>query len=183
MRFAIFLMIYTIPAGRREFSHFQFSGYTICTTVRERKMVEELQAKVLLVDDEEDFLTMLSERLKVRGLMVTTVTRGEDAVDEIDNQKFDLIVLDLSMPGIDGLETLKRIKAKQPDAEIIMLTGQGTIKTSMEAMKLGAEDFMEKPVDIAQLMDRISDAKDNRMLAMKNKSSKDIEKILLSKDR
>ena len=146
-------------------------------------MAEELKTKILLVDDEEDFLTMLADRLEVRGLMVDTVTRGEDAVARVDDQRFDLIVLDLSMPGIDGLETLKRIKTKQPDAEIIMLTGQGTIKSSMEAMKLGAEDFMEKPVNIADLMDRISDARDKRMLVMQHKSAKDIEKILYSKSR
>ncbi len=132
-------------------------------------MAEELKAKVLLVDDEEDFLTTLAERLETRGLKVSTVTRGEDAVTKVDEQRFDLIVLDLSMPGIDGLETLKRIKAKQPDAEIIMLTGQGSIKTSIEAMKLGAEDFLQKPVNITELMDKISEAKDKRLLVLQNK--------------
>jgi DNA-binding NtrC family response regulator len=144
-------------------------------------MVEELKAKVLLVDDEEDFLTTLAERLEVRGLKVNTVTRGEDAIAQVDDQNFDLIVLDLSMPGIDGLETLKRIKAKQPDAEIIILSGQGSIKTSIEAMKLGAEDFMEKPVNISELMEKISDAKDKRLLVMQKKSAKEIDKILHSK--
>ena len=85
------------------------------------------------------------------------------------------------MPGIDGLETLKRIKAKQPDAEIIMLSGQGSIKTSIEAMKLGAEDFIEKPVDISELMDKISEAKDKRLLVLQSKSVKEIEKILHTK--
>jgi len=85
------------------------------------------------------------------------------------------------MPGIDGLETLKRIKAKQPDAEIIMLTGQGSIRTSMEAMKLGAEDFLQKPVNMSDLMDRINDAKDKRLMVMKSKSVKEIEKILHTK--
>jgi DNA-binding NtrC family response regulator len=144
-------------------------------------MVEKLKARVLLVDDEEDFLITLAERLETRGLTVSTVTKGEDAVTKVDEQKFDLIVLDLSMPGIDGLETMKRIKAKQPDAEIIMLTGQGSIRSSIEAMKLGAEDFLQKPVEIAELMDKISDAKDKRMLVMQKKSAKEIEKILHSK--
>ncbi|MCK9296710.1 MAG: response regulator, partial [Desulfobulbaceae bacterium] len=116
-------------------------------------MVEKLKAKVLLVDDEADFLATLAERLETRGLKVNTVTRGEDAVATVESQSFDLIVLDLAMPGIDGLETLKRIKAKQPDAEIIMLSGKGSVKTSTEAIKLGAEDFMEKPVDIKELME------------------------------
>lgn len=144
-------------------------------------MVEQLKAKVLLVDDEVDFLTTLAERLESRGLKVTTLTRGEDAVATVEAQSFDLIVLDLSMPGIDGLETLKRIKAKQPDAEIIMLTGQGSIKTSIEAMKLGAGDFIEKPVNITELMDKISDAKDKRLHVLESKSVKEIEKILHTK--
>lgn len=144
-------------------------------------MEGELKAKVLLVDDETDFLATLSERLEARGLKVNTASSGEDAVAKVDSQSFDLIVLDLAMPGIDGLETLKRIKAKQPDAEIIMLSGQGSIKTSIEAMKLGAEDFIEKPVNISELMDKISEAKDKRMLVLQAKSVKEIEKILHTK--
>lgn len=143
--------------------------------------MEELKAKVLLVDDETDFLSTLAERLEARGMKVSTATSGEDAVANADKEGFDLIVLDLAMPGIDGLETLKRIKAKQPDAEIIMLTGQGSIKTSIEAMKLGAEDFLQKPVNITELMDKISEAKDKRMLVLQAKSVKEIEKILHTK--
>jgi DNA-binding NtrC family response regulator len=150
-------------------------------TEREKKMVEELKAKVLLVDDEEDFLSTLSERLVVRGLKVTAVTRGEDAVAKIDEQTYDLIVLDLAMPGIGGLEAMKRIKMKQPDAEIIILSGQGSIKTSIEAMKLGAEDFLQKPVDMADLLQKISDAKEKRITIMQAKSAEEIEKILKSK--
>jgi DNA-binding NtrC family response regulator len=144
-------------------------------------MAEELKAKVLLVDDEEDFLSTLAERLEARGLKVNAVTSGEEAVAKADAQSFDLIVLDLAMPGIDGLETLKRIKAKQPDAEIIILSGQGSIKTSIEAMKLGAEDFLQKPVDITELLDKISEAKDKRLLVLEAKSVKEIEKILKTK--
>lgn len=144
-------------------------------------MTEELKAKVLLVDDEEDFLKTLAERLETRGLKVSTATSGENALASVAGQTYDLIVLDLAMPGIDGLETLKKIKEKQPDAEIIMLSGQGSIKTSIEAMKLGAEDFIEKPVNIADLMDKISEAKAKRMLVLQSKSVKEIEKILHTK--
>jgi len=144
-------------------------------------MTEELKAKVLLVDDEEDFLKTLAERLESRGLKVATATSGENALTSVEGQEYDLIVLDLAMPGIDGLETLKRIKAKQPEAEIIMLSGQGSIKTSIEAMKLGAEDFIEKPVNISELLDKISEAKEKRMLVLQSKSIKEIEKILHSK--
>ncbi len=144
-------------------------------------MAEIIKAKVLLVDDEESFLTTLAKRLEVRGMQVTTVTRGKDAVAIVDKQAFDLVVLDLSMPGIDGLETLKRIKARQPDAEIIMLTGEGSIRAGIEAMKLGAEDFLQKPVNITELVDKISGAKDKRLHILQNKSVKEIEKILHTK--
>ena len=144
-------------------------------------MTEELKAKVLLVDDEEDFLSTLAERLEARGLKVNTAISGEQAVANAEKEEFDLIVLDLAMPGMDGLETLQRIKARQPGAEIVILTGQGSIKTSMEAMKLGAEDFLEKPVNISDLLDRIRDAKDKRLLVLESKSVKDLEKILKSK--
>ena len=144
-------------------------------------MEAELKAKVLLVDDETDFLATLAERLESRGLKVNTAASGEDAVRKVDDQSYDLIILDLAMPGIDGLETLKRIKAKQPDAEIIMLSGQGSIKTSIEAMKLGAEDFIEKPVNITDLMAKISEAKSKRLLVLQSKSIKEIEKILHTK--
>ena len=144
-------------------------------------MEGELKAKVLLVDDEADFLATLAERLETRGMKVNTATSGEDAVAKAEGEGFDLIILDLAMPGIDGLETLKRIKAKQPDAEIIMLTGQGSIRTSIEAMKLGAEDFLQKPVNITELMDKISEAKDKRLLVLQAKSVKEIEKILHTK--
>ena len=143
-------------------------------------MAEELKAKVLLVDDEEDFLKTLAERLETRGLKVTTASNGESALAFVEGQEYDLIVLDLAMPGLDGLETLKRIKARQPDAEIIMLSGQGSIKTSIEAMKLGACDFLQKPVDITALLEKISEAKEKRMLMLESKSIKEIEKILHS---
>ncbi len=123
----------------------------------------------------------LAERLETRGLKVSTATNGERRLASIEAEAFDLVVLDLAMPGLDGLETLKRIKARQPDAEIIMLSGQGSIRTSIEAMKLGACDFLQKPVDIGELMNKISEAKDKRMLMLESKSVAEIEKILHTK--
>lgn len=144
-------------------------------------MNQELKAKVLLVDDEEEFVENLSQRLEIRGLKVTAATRGEDAVSLADNQNFDAIVLDLAMPGMDGLETLKKIRAKHPDAEIIMLTGHGSVKASVEAMKLGAEDFLEKPVDLNELLKKISQARENRILVLQEQSKDEIQEILKSK--
>lgn len=144
-------------------------------------MEEKLQAKVLLVDDEEEFCNMLSERLENRGLKVNAVLSGEDAVVRVEDQNFDAIIVDLAMPGIDGLETLRRIKEKRPDLEILMLTGHGTVKSGIEAMKLGAEDFLEKPVDMKVLLEKISEAKHKRMLIMEKKTQQEVEDIIKSK--
>lgn len=144
-------------------------------------MEKKLQAKVLLVDDEEEFIKTLAQRLEMRGLKVTGATRGEQAIDLADKQNFDAIVIDLAMPGMDGLETLKRIKESHPDAEIIMLSGQGTVKKGIEAMKLGAEDFLEKPVDMNELLNKIGEMKDKRILVLEKKSMDEIDNILKSK--
>lgn len=144
-------------------------------------MEKKMKANVLLVDDEEDFINSLSQRLEVRGLKVTGATRGEEAIELVDGQEFDAIVLDLSMPGMDGMETLKTIKANHPDAEIIILTGHGTIKTSIEAMKLGAEDFLEKPVDLKELLNKIQEARNKRIVILQKQSKDEIKNIMKSK--
>ena len=144
-------------------------------------MEKELEAKVLLVDDEQDFLETLSNRLEMRGLKVSAVTSGEQAISEAKAQDYDAIVVDLSMPGIDGLETLKRIKADNPNAEIIMLTGHGSIRSGVEAMKLGAGDFLQKPVELSQLLDKIGEAKSKKMLVLQQQSQEELRKIIKSK--
>ncbi len=144
-------------------------------------MDQEMEAKVLLVDDEQDFLETLSSRLEMRGLKVSAVTSGEQAIAEAKEQEYDAIVVDLSMPGIDGLETLKRIKADNPNAEIIMLTGHGSVASGVEAMKLGAGDFLQKPVELSELMSKIGEAKGKRMLVLQKQSQEELRKILQSK--
>ena len=144
-------------------------------------MENEMEAKVLLVDDEEEFLETLSSRLEMRGLKVSAVTSGEQAVSEAKEQEYDAIVVDLSMPGIDGLETLKRIKANNPNAEIIMLTGHGSIQSGVEAMKLGAGDFLQKPVELSELMAKIGEAKSKKMLVLQKQSQEELRKILKTK--
>jgi DNA-binding NtrC family response regulator len=144
-------------------------------------MVEQFTAKVLLVDDEEEFIAALTKRLETRHLKVMAASSGQDAIATVDRQEFDAIILDLAMPGMDGLETLKRIKQNHPEAEIIMLTGHGSIRTGIEAMKLGAEDFLEKPVDIHQLLEKIEKAKNKRVLILQEKTKEEIRKIIHSK--
>lgn len=144
-------------------------------------MARNIKAKVLLVDDEEEFVRTLSERLELRGLKVTGATRGEEAIELTDKEEFDAVIIDLAMPGMDGLTTLKHIKDRHPEAEILMLSGQGTIKTSTKAMKLGAEDFLEKPVNLQKLLEKIDEAKKKRVLILKEKSKAEIENILKRK--
>jgi len=144
-------------------------------------MENTFNAKVLLVDDEEEFISTLSQRLETRDLNVTTASSGQEAVELTDQQDFDAILLDITMPGMDGIETLKRIKEKHPEAEIIMLTGHGSIASTVEAMKSGAEDYLEKPVDMSELLAKIKEARDKHVLILQRQSKEQINEILKRK--
>jgi DNA-binding NtrC family response regulator len=135
-------------------------------------MREGINARVLVVDDDEQFLDVVSRRLKGRGLRVATVTSGEEALSAIEGKVFDMVVLDLMMPGLSGIETLRYLKEKQPDLQVIMLTGRGDIEVGIEAMKLGAEDLIEKPVDLQVLLERIREAKNKKMLSSKRRGKR-----------
>lgn len=154
----------------------------ICTKrdIKDEQMNEHTTARVLLVDDEEDFLQALSERLKIRGLRVKTAPSGKDALRKANQQEFDAVVVDLSMPDMDGIETLTAIKAEHPDVEIIMLTGHGSLKTGVKAIQEGAIDFLEKPVEINKLLEKIGEAKNRRMLVLQQKSQEELKQILHS---
>ncbi len=136
------------------------------------------EAKVLLVDDDEDFTTVMAERMESRGLNVDKVDSGTAALDKINETPYDAIVLDLAMPGIDGLTTLKLIKQKNPELQVILLTGQGSIDKGVEAIKLGAMDFLEKPADLNSLLEKIKDAKSRRMLLVEKKMEDKLRDIL-----
>lgn len=144
-------------------------------------MDSQLATKVMLVDDEEEFIELMSQRLETRGLKVIAVTSGEEAVTMAQDRNLDVAIVDFAMPGIDGIETLKQIKEKRPDVEVIMLTGQGTIHSGIEAMKHGAIDYLEKPVDLNILMEKIRVAKQQRMAALEKKSAEEVKNILKSK--
>jgi DNA-binding NtrC family response regulator len=144
-------------------------------------MPEDIKADILLVDDEEQFLKVLSKRLEGRGMKVDTSTSGEDALSRVKGKEFDAIILDLAMPGMSGIETLKRIRSENPDVQIIMLTGHGTVETGIEAMKAGAVDFLEKPADLNKIMEKISEAKRKRIILFEKKHEEHIKEILKSK--
>ena len=134
--------------------------------------------KVLLVDDEEEFTEALSMRLENRGMDVDICNNGHEALDKIGGKSYDAIILDLKMPGIDGIETLKRIKDKNPNLQIILLTGHATVKKSVEAIKLGAIEFFEKPVEITDLIESIEQAKANKTLLVEKHAEDRIKKIM-----
>ncbi len=114
--------------------------------------------KLLLVDDEEEFVKALAERLKMRDLESDMVYDGEQALSFVEDKEPDVMVLDLKMPGIDGIEVLERVKKAYPKIEVIILTGHGTEKDEERAKRLGAFDYLEKPVDIDTLVARLKKA-------------------------
>lgn len=117
-----------------------------------------MKVRVLLVDDEEEFVNALAERLRVRDYDVTTSLSGEDAVEKLKAYNYDVVVLDVLMPGIDGIDALREIKGLKPLTEVIMLTGHGTVETAIEGMKLGAYDFLMKPCETEELVAKIDKA-------------------------
>jgi DNA-binding NtrC family response regulator len=137
--------------------------------------------KVLIVDDEKGFLDVLAERMQSRGMEVTTATSAKEALQKLEGQTFDAIVLDLMMPEMGGIEALQRIKDKSPDSEVILLTGQPSVSKGVEAMKLGASDFLIKPADINELTEKIKMAKAHRMILVEKKTLKKMKDILKTK--
>lgn len=137
--------------------------------------------KVLLVDDEEEFVETLAERMRTRGMEVSTTNSGADALELVDDEAFDVVVLDLKMPGIDGLEALKRIKKRRPDIQVVLLTGHATVEKGVEAIKEGALEFLEKPIDLTALTDTIHRAKATKMVLVENETRERIKEILHQK--
>jgi DNA-binding NtrC family response regulator len=115
--------------------------------------------RVLVVDDEQDFLETLVKRLGKRNIDATGVPSGELAIETMGKKLFDVVILDIKMPGgMDGIETLREMKKIQPLAEVILLTGHGSVETSIEGMKLGAFDYLLKPVKLEELMAKLAEA-------------------------
>lgn len=137
--------------------------------------------KVLLVDDEKDFLETLAERMRNRGMAVDTCSSAMDALKRIDTESYDAIILDLKMPGMDGLEALKLVKERRPELQVILLTGFGTLEKGIEAMKLGATDFVEKPADLETLTQKIKNAQAKKMILVEKQTEEKIRRIMKEK--
>ena len=115
--------------------------------------------RALVVDDEPDFLETLVNRLGKRSIDTTGVRSGEEALELMKKKLFDVVVLDIKMPGgIDGIEALREMKRIQPLAEVILLTGHASVETSIEGMKLGAFDYLLKPIKLEELLTKMAQA-------------------------
>jgi len=123
-----------------------------------------MEARVLLVDDEKDFLASMSERMRIRGMDVTTAASAKEALAIIESDVFDAVILDFQLPEMDGMAVLKKIKARHPEAQIILLTGHASLERGVEAIKIGASDYLEKPADMEALSKKIIEAKAEKML-------------------
>ncbi len=114
--------------------------------------------KMMLVDDEERFLSTTVKVLSRRGYDVVTATSGMEALNKLKSQNIHVVILDVKMPGMDGIETLKAIKKDNPLVEVIMLTGHGTVESAVDGLKSGATDYLMKPTDVSDLIQKAEEA-------------------------
>ncbi len=121
-----------------------------------------MKIRLLVVDDEEQFVETLAERLTLRDYDVTTSLSGEDGIEKVKGYNFDVVILDVLMPGVDGIEALREIKKIKPLTEVIMLTGHATVETGIEGMKLGAYDYLIKPCETEELVIKINRAHERK---------------------
>ena len=119
--------------------------------------------KVLIVDDELDFLETIIKRLRARNIEVSGVESGYLALEALDSRNPDVIILDVKMPGMDGIETLKEIKKKKPLTEVIMLTGHASVESGIQGMQLGAFDYLMKPIALDELLEKVRQAYERKL--------------------
>jgi DNA-binding NtrC family response regulator len=125
--------------------------------------MKSLPINILLVDDEKDFAEMLSFRLEEKGHRVKLAFSGREALDALAENQTDVVIMDIRMPGLDGITTLKEVKARHPIVEVILLTGYGAVDTAVEGMKSGAFDYLVKPPDHEELLAKLEAAGKRKM--------------------
>ncbi len=114
-----------------------------------------IEGKILIIDDEAEFASTLCQRLKLRGITVEDAHSGTEGLEQLDAFAPQIVILDLKMPDMSGLDILARIKEKYQNIEVIMLTGHGSVGAGIEAMEKGAFDYIMKPVDLGELLEKI----------------------------
>ncbi len=120
---------------------------------------------ILIVDDEKNIRLTLSQALETLGAQIDTAANGEEALAKLKEKTFGLILLDIRMPGMDGMEVLRRVREVRPDIRVIMITAYGTVESAVEAMKLGAVDFLQKPFDPDEVRELVLRVVDREKLA------------------
>ncbi len=140
-----------------------------------------MRIKVLLVDDEKEFVEVLGERLETRDFDVSMAFSGDEALQAISRQDVDVVVLDVLMPGKDGIDTLREIKELKPILEVIMLTGNATVESAVEGLKLGAFDYLMKPTETKELVAKIVKAYKRKVEQEERIRNAEIERIMLTK--
>jgi DNA-binding NtrC family response regulator len=120
--------------------------------------------RVLVVDDELDFLETLVKRLKRRKVDASGVSSGVEAMQLLEQEHFDVVILDIRMPGMDGLETLREMKRKRPLMEVILLTGHASVESGMQGMQLGAFDYVMKPAELEDILEKVRQAFERKKL-------------------
>ncbi len=131
-----------------------------------------MSIKILLVDDEQDFVESLSERLRLRNFTVSTALSGDEAIGKVEKHEFDVIVMDVLMPGKSGIETYEEIQMNHPALKVIMLTGHAQIDTAISGMKMGVYDYLIKPIHIEELVEKIKMAYSLKILSEERKNRK-----------
>jgi DNA-binding NtrC family response regulator len=116
------------------------------------------EMRIMLVDDEERFLATTQKLLARKGIDVTTAASGSEALDKLVTANVDVVIMDVKMPGMDGLATLKAIKSRYPSIEVIMLTGHATVDSAVDGLEAGAADYLMKPTDIDELVAKAEEA-------------------------
>jgi len=134
--------------------------------------------RVLLVDDEVSFVEVLAERMRSRGLDVACAASGREALEVAQKTSFDAVVLDLAMPGLDGIETLRRLREMQPRLQVMILSGRATVRTAVLAIQLGATDIFEKPTEVETLVQRIRSARATRLAEEDHATREHIDEIM-----
>ena len=126
-----------------------------------RKKIKSDQKNILVVDDDKSVRTTFSSVLRKEGYRVTAVENGYEAIKAIDEESFDLALVDLRMPGLDGIEVLEKIKSRRPQTRVIIFTGYGSITTAVEAIRKGATDYLNKPFSPHELKAGVEKALEN----------------------
>jgi two-component system OmpR family response regulator len=122
------------------------------------------QARVPVVDDEKDFNETIVKRLKRRGFVAETALSGPEALGVLKRHEFDVALLDIMMPGMDGIEVLREVKKRYPGMEVILLTGHASVESGVQGMSIGANAYLIKPVDFEELLGAIAQAYERKLL-------------------